>query len=469
MRSFFLSLCALAMLAFGPANATDLIVHKLQVAVSPGVEIDESDVDRIISEMNHVMVKRHFDWTWDRQCSDIKFERQGPLIKSAVFLTNGNYADLKANLQVNAPQAEVLIVLGIKCPVNVAAGCSPVGGEPLIVAYLPDEWKKYNAQLWLHERGHNMGLSHSADGGNDSDYSADIGLRFMFWQIGDNHIGKTESDCKAFRSAKFASVTKEKYSGGVLAAAFPATTANSPVPVGEVSPQATVSPTSSLGVADVTSPYGLTKKAFSVIGYPWVGGIPSEAIKGLDETDLNSIRAMLRTNPNVLWPQALNVLGINGDTADVPLVKNVLAMPLPAAFPGQNVKDAVRQISLIKLTAPIALGLLASRTGSADAVEALKNASKSTTISLPNDRVINRAVQKSALEGLALAGTVEARNYVKAVVDLQSGAQLQQPIDKAGTDAARAVPLTDQDKKSLIERTEKINKDGLEKFLNPTR
>lgn len=76
-----------------------------------------------------------------------------------------------------------------------AAGCGEIGVEPLVAGQFPG----FDAQLWLHERGHNVGLQHSAEGpAPDTSFAQTVGMRFMFWQLGIGHLGKTLNECAHF-------------------------------------------------------------------------------------------------------------------------------------------------------------------------------------------------------------------------------------------------------------------------------
>lgn len=441
-----------------PVYAQLVAVHKLRVAAHPSVDITNEDVDEIIMKMNDQM--RATSYPWDPACADVRFARDGDVLRNNNLLTAGTFENLNKNRNDFARDYNVVAVLGVYCAGVVAAGCGPVGAEPVIVKFLGGPSAYYNPQLWLHERGHNVGLKHSAESPvQDGAVNSEIGKRFMFWQLGDGHVGKTYDECMAFRRSELRSIAHESIPEirrasslpkemVALASMMPGASAlvdSEPQSI----PSASVLPTDDEIAARMQ---GLTPRAYRVIAAPWVGSYPKEAVAELDDTDLNSIRQLL-SRPNAPYvSQAVQVLGERGSRDDIPLLQSWVETPLPAAIPGDNSKenrDAMRQLKQAKIAAPSALSQLAQRLSSDTAIEILKNASSAAAVVAPADPAVTAAAQKSAIFGLSTINKENAQDYVKSVIRLQDQVQLSTKVKKNEIEAARAVPLSTDERKNL--------------------
>lgn len=397
-------------------------------------------------------------YSWDDSCPDVRFVRDGDVIISKNLATEGTFEYLSENLKRYAPDANVLIVHGVDCSGVIAAGCAPVGGEPLIAKFLGGSGAYFNPQLWLHERGHNVGLPHSAESPDQEDkVDGSIGKRFMFWMLGKGHYGKTREECSAFRKASFKSVSVTPS----INQKFFATAASMPVAANDNGVGDVTSSEPSVELSDdlisAAKREGLTVKAYQVIAVPWVGGAPTTAIADLSREDLDSIRHLLKSSSSPFISQALQVLGERGDQRDIDILKKWIVAPLPASLPGDEsnaTRDAIRQFKQAKIAAPIALGGLARRTKSETAVKILKDVSKANSNVAPQDPVVNLATQKSAIKGLSVADTEKSKEYVRNVIDVQNGAPLDKPATRDTVEAARAVPLSKEELQILIKQIE---------------
>jgi hypothetical protein len=400
--------------------------------------------------MNAAIHKSTYGNPWDAPCPQVEFVRVGDVINDARLPLTGTFDDLEVALKKIAPSANVLVVTDIDCAGVPAAGCGRLAAEPLIVGIYPE----YDDQLWLHERGHNMGLPHAADFPTmDNSAPPQIGMRFMFWMLGVGHLGKVGSDCAAFMTPKFGSVAQIDGPSAPAQGLLSATAVLMPVATApEAAASAAFDPEAVLAARAKAT--GLTINAYRVIGPPWVHGMPVAAVQQLDASDVNSIRRMLDGPVNGYTPQALHALATVGTQADVARLSKPLALPLTAVAPNAGNKDALRNVLRAKLAAPVALGILAARTGSIGAVDTLKRvaglSAAETNVGAPNAATLSR----QALHGLSLANTPESVPFVYAVI--------AKPEGVAGVKTA---PLSASDAARLMKNSSEVRIKGIEGFL----
>ena len=450
----FLAVIAAGVLV-SAAPADPMWRHRLTVAAHPDLGLDNAEIDDILSTMNATIRVSSFGNPWDPPCPRVEFVRAGDLIQPQSILQHGTFEELTASLRTNAPRANVLVVGSINCGGIQAAGCGRIGAEPLIVGLYPN----FDAQLWLHERGHTLGLQHSAENPeSDTSVPPQVGMRFMFWMLGLGHMGKTSTECAAFMAPKFKSVAKINQSGSP---AIPAPKSTAQVAVTMPTPVAptpvvapALNPTALLDAE--ASRVGLTPNAFRAIGPPWAHGLPIDAIKMLTEKDLESIRAMMRGSINQYWPQAVNALAVRGDASDLTLITKALSVPVAAvARPlDKGERAALRTLVQTKLSAPVAIGILANRTQSAEAVNELK---KLATMDVSRTRIGEQnaaELSKQALHGLSLANTVESAAYLKGV--------LEKPVVAT---APKIAPLSIPDAARLKKNNADVIDKGIEAYL----
>jgi hypothetical protein len=455
----FAVICGLAM---EPVHAQTIELHRLTVASNPAWKVSNAEVDSIILQMNTIVSGSSYNW--DVPCPRVQFARKGNVIGDSRLLLSGTYSDLASNLSANQPSANVMIVAGIFCPITIAAGCGDIGTEPLIAGRAPG----FDAQLWLHERGHNVGLRHSKEKPmTDTQVSQMDGMRIMFWQLGKGHVGKTSWECNQFSTNHFAS-TVEVQAGARVAAV------NSPVaPVRLVSQNTSPGQNSAVAAPnqkDLEEAKGLklTVSAFNVVGAPWVEGIPFDAIKALSASDLESLRGMMKGAPNHYWPQTIQILSVVGDVTDVERITNALTLPIPKVASGNGVDNTsrLRDLLIIKLTAPTALGILANRTQSDSAVGLL---AKTTDMNAAQKLVGTGAAEslsRSALTALSLANTPRAIRFIESLSAPQKpGGPTEfafQPDLPSGTKLPR---LTSNDIARLRKTSAEVQNKGIESFI----
>ena len=450
------------------ARAQTIVEHTLTVAANPALAASDAEIDAILAEMNRVMAMKAFPF--DTPCPDVRFRRSGNVIVNPDLLPIGTFDELVGSMRRAAPTANVLMVMGIDCSGVTAAGCGNVGSEPLVVGQAPG----FEAQLWLHERGHNVGLQHAADPPTvDTSVQPEIGMRFMFWQLGVGHLAKTADECHHFEAAALSSVSRVQ-APTVLAAAAPngALPDAPPETLGTSAGgtvEATGAPSDPVAAAvEAGRQAGLTDAAFKAVGPPWMHGAPLETLKALGPADLDSIRALFAKPPNQFWPAAIQVLAIVGDANDATLLRRALDLPLPAVPPGASPGSLQQFRTLLqtKLVAPRALGILANRTQSNVAVESLTHAADlghaTELVGAPTAETLSRR----AIDGLAIANSTAGNAFVNAT----TGAQLPAvasgvPSPDSGGAGVKVAPMSDSDRQRLRDTQEQVRSHGVESFL----
>lgn len=294
-----------------------------------------------------------------------------------------------------------------------------------------------------YERGHNVGLQHAAEGPTiDVDVPPEIGMRFMFWELGQGHLGKIANECSAFKATSLASIQSipsppEK----ALAAVAPRPTlpiatmlvadsssgdsaqnqADSESADAKAKAISKVEPTAAARAAEA----GLTLNAFRVVGPPWLHGQGPmmESIRQLTAQDLDSIRGMFSGNINTYWAQAAMVLIGRGDPNDIALVQAAFTRLAGAAVApeaaGAN-RDQALNLMRFRDTVPRALGKLAYRTQSTEAVNALAQVADLNKASEIVGPANASDLSKQALDALSRANTRDSIAFVGAVLDRKS-------------------------------------------------
>jgi hypothetical protein len=406
------------------------------------------------------IIFRAKSYSWDTACPNVKFVREGHVFSSNKLLKSGSYEQLSENLKNVAPNANTFIVSGVNCEGYVAAGCGPIGGEPEIVGA---SWPGYDAQIWLHERGHNMGLQHSAEGPDDDDQvSQDVGMRIMFWHLGIGHNGKTAQECETFKALTYASETSQTISaamppgrkGLMQSASQTVKNTTGPDNTGLTAPATPPSIVSTAGEASypdfkeqqdqAAKTSGLTPKAFRVVGAPWVEGHPPvKQIRELDPDDIHSIRNLFKGPPNQYWQASLNTLALIGTASDADLIKRALNKPLPAVPPGGLDAFSIQQRRYdlaAKAAAPQALGILAKRTDSVEAIQTLHDELDLKKAAKIVGKDSARELSTSALKSLQASGSEKGQETVQKVLQA-SEARTSSGVAHSGSTATVQLQL----------------------------
>lgn len=454
MRAKILLLTALIGTAFsaGAANAQNIIVtHHLRVAANPSTFFNDKEAQSVITSMNELITHRYYPW--DAACAGVKFEFDGPVFTSAKLATNGTYEQLAKSLSDNAPGYNVLVVRGVSCQGITAAGCGPQGGEPMIVA---DQWPTVNDITWVHERGHNVKLPHSAEASDPPPSSDAVSKRIMFWHEDIANRGKTDTECTAYRDILYASETRS-VDAGTHAPAIIAEIAMSEgarpsgAPAGEVvTAQAAAPPGQAADNfpdfeklrTEMIKASGLTPRAFSVVGQPWTEGPPLALMKTLNQEDIKSIRAAA-AGPGQYQAQAVQTLGYVGTSTDAKLLSQPLTSPMPAVPPGDLDQATVQQLrwaAASKQASIEALGLLAARTKSPDAINTLATHLDLSTASIAFGPDVAASSSKNTLLTISRINLPQTKQIVESAIQATNRAKAA----GASADGATAVVRIDR-------------------------
>jgi len=379
--------------------------HRLTFAANSELGITEATLDDIIREMNTIV--RRPDYAWDAPCGHVRFVKSGTLVARADLPVAGPFEHQVKQLRKLAPSANVLLVSSVGCgKVASAAGCANIGAEPSIMAL---NSPGYEALTVLHERGHNMGLPHSAESPTvDRQVSEQVGMRYMFWRLGQGHLGQISRECEGFSKPLYPSITSLRGTGSsdplVVAAAFSSVTDL------EESPMAPSRAKLETRQSQAARSAGLTARAYAVIAPPLLEGeLPLAEISALDKEDLESIRNLLRGTPNSYWLNACYVLAIAGGPGDVELIENTLTRPITPSTTTSLQGSKPDHISKA--------GLIALKVGAADSLGMIAN-----RISR-----LNSQVAKSAVNTLFKVAHIDQASMIlgkgQAALSLSRGAQ----------------------------------------------
>ena len=362
------------------AAPTQLRQHRLRVAQNPTVGFTNEEVDDILRSMTG-MIQRA-DYAWDVPCG-VEFVRDGDIINDANLPVSGTNDQQEAALKQFAPAANTLLVFSISdCGGWQAAGCAPVGREPMTVI---SDTSMRNVVVWLHERGHVVGRDHVAQGAAENAVPENQSGMVMFWNPTSRSVGVDTATCNSYRNKNLPSI---KSVAAPAAMAAPS-----------------LQPAAATAVGGPAS-YGLTERAFRLLDSTWVEGMPVDQAEALDPADLDSIRSMLRGSVNDLWPHALAVLSWKGAPEDLLLITRALDFPAAAPAGPITAEDRIklRTIQRVKLIVPEAVGVLAERTKSNEAGAVLRTLAQVSVSRTVGGEALAVSLSKGALRGLALTG-----------------------------------------------------------------
>ena len=349
-------------------RTTPPLTHNLSVSRYTTATLNNTDADRIMADAS--TVAQTADFAGDVACN-IAMTRSGNV---TTFSTGDGSIDSQAefNAVMGAP-GWISVVNQINWCGSIGAGiigCAPVPGSSLAVVRFTTTLEGI---LWLHEFGHNKGLSHRNGTSN-----------VMHPSIGASRLGLNTAECTAF---------------------------NAPTPA-----VAEASVVMAAGAGDGGATDG---NAPSVETPPDVGdfvrqhffhGVPYDVARNYSPDDVPALLDMLADPAEQEWKtNIVAVLGMIGteETVFEPLV----------AFLESPGEDLPPEIYRAKATVPLALGYLANQSGSEKAVDYLiaaanpdfwaeRSVGRATFQAATSERDADLATK--AILGLALSGTERA-------------------------------------------------------------
>jgi hypothetical protein len=221
------------------------------------------------------------------------------------------------------------------------------------------------------------------------------------------------------------------------------------------------SPVDFCAAPNTTDPARLTAAAIRVVAAPWLRP-PLDQISQLAPADISSIRLMLRDDvPNQCWPQALQVIALTGRGEDVSTLERAFYLPMPET----RAIVQYRLLLKVKLTTPLALGILGNRTQSSSAVEILWDTAhlgSSEKVIGPEAAV---SLSKRSLDGLAIANTAAARTHLDAIFSKQDGAAQNDEPQGDATRSDAIVRLSSLEVEHLRSLSAQVNRLGIEGYL----
>lgn len=432
MQKTAAAFCVAYTLLFVPnAHAENVKVHKLHIAASRELRFTNAEADRIISAMNNIV--RKSDYSWDVACTKIRFERDGDVF-SDISIQGGSISAVVNQVRPKFPKVNMVIVSSMICgSVSGAIGCGNIGSEPAMM--LPNQGD--DGQVWAHERGHNVGLHHSAENGDPKGSEEDVYDRVMYWQAGTRHWGLTQPECDAYYNSRLGSVVTEAAESAAGAEA--STSTDSPPP---------------------ESDFGLTPAALDAVKSV-MDSYPIDKIKALNETDLASLRKMLDGDANMYTARAMYILAYRGVVNDIEIIGKPLSTEMPELPENPDQKSIVQmRFSLqAKLAAPGAIGVLGNVTKDQKAAEILQHYAALENAEKVAGKDSARAISVAALEGLVTMHTPEALAFVKANLTQTNN------VEQAEVGPGGIPKLTTDEINALTLKSDNITKLGVDAVL----
>ena len=358
----------------------DLVSYSMRVDRHINAKLDNSRSDAILTAMQTILKVND----GERDVAGyVNFSRNGEV---GVFDTGSGFINSKADfIAVNGLPGEIKVVNQINWCGGIAPniiGCAPVPGNSFVVVRL-DESRE--GLLWLHEYGHNKGLSHR-----------NAPEAVMNGVIDPTHKKINQTECDAFRNT--------------------ATT----VPAQTQFPRYEIQ-------QDTMAIDDFVKQRF-------VRGVPYEEALKYSEKQVPGLLLMLSDAANInYWSNIVVTLGIIGDDRALP--------PLMELIKADHEGVLSAELYTAKTSATMALGYLINKSGNREALNFLKDALNPHSWNesqpgwdSPFQQVkAGRNIQLSsvAVLGLALSGhpeAVEALQGLKAPVETEEERMFQGQI-----------------------------------------
>ncbi|MDN5211635.1 hypothetical protein QQ020_06225 [Fulvivirgaceae bacterium BMA12] len=340
------------------------VLYNLQIDRHINADMNNNRSDAILSSMQSIITND--DGSGDIAC-DVNFSRNGDV---GVFNTGTGIINSQADfLAVNGLPGEIKVVNQINWCGGIAPniiGCAPVPGVSLVVVRFDESQEGI---LWLHEYGHNKGLSHR-----------NVPDAVMNGVIGPTHKKINQNECNAYQNTVAPSVTSFQ---------FPRFDA----------------------LKDTMAIDDFVKRRF-------IRGVPYEEASKYGPKHVPGLLLMLSDSSNIAyWPNIVVTLGIIGDERAVTPIINLIKQDQTGTLS--------QELYNTKTSAIMALGYLVNKTGNQEALNFLKECLKphAWDESQPNwnspyqkaksDR--NMQLSSMAILGLTLSGHPEAIEALKSL------------------------------------------------------
>lgn len=363
-----------------------LVTHDLSVRRFTTTPLTNADADRIMGDAD--TVAQVSDTSDDVACN-IRVRRSGDV---GVLNVGDGSLDSSAefNAVITAP-GWIKAVNQINWCGSIGAniiGCAPVPGTSLTVVRFTESLEGI---LWLHEFGHNKGLSHR-NGTNN----------VMHPSIGSTRRGVNQSECDAFRVASLLGV-----------AAGPPQAEGTQVAAGP-----RVMPASETDATPPSAGEEPPEDVREFVRQVFVHGVPFELASQYGPEDIPPLEALLRdpSEPAIFRANAAATIGMIGEEDSA----SVLIAFIEEEAPQETAPDSYRVVS----TAVLSLGYVANLAESEQALNYLierldpgawegSEVPRAAFQASEIERDVD--LSKHALLGLALSGREEAREAIQAM------------------------------------------------------
>ncbi len=297
--------------------------HELKIGAFADGIISLSAVKANVDAMNRLVAD-----SGHQECSGVTFklvlgpQKYGPNIPK--FVGNGNFNQFRnSGFSVNVVSQVQECGGFVVARGQSFAGCTNIGSFP--VAVIPSN-QQMRPLLWLHELGHSQGLSDRCD-------DRPNGCR--------SNIGWVMAGVLDRRNVKIGSDECRRLDGEQ----------NFPI----------------LVQTDTT----IENSVDDILAQDWNHAMPVLNILALDEEDKARLRDVLKGTDTTLWANAVLALGLVGNEEDGAAILSVLDSPILSVDPAAEQGEVDFAVIDAKLNVPIALGYLANRTQSAEAINEL--------------------------------------------------------------------------------------------------
>jgi hypothetical protein len=392
--------------AAAPAAESN-VVHKLVIAARSAKIVTDDRAKDIIQEMNDLIHRSN------PECSSVTFVKDGPIHYNSDLKLIGSVSDIVASLDQNEPTANVLVVLSMDyCAGRIMlSGCAPVGAAGNAMLVRDD--KARAPVVWVHERGHVMGLGHVAEGVEQNQASAADVANVMYWQALPAARVLTPPQCDAYINPGVAL-------GGASAA--PTSQVNDLTPLAPA-PQPKAAPGMMPTPAE-DIPQTLTQGARDVLyRNSWIHGMPLASVQALNNNDVTSIVESIDINkPLPAWDHMLAILAYKASQKFLAIAENIISQPdidVPEYSKSATEKELTtfeqksdQQNSLIraKVFIPTALGIYAYQSKDVRAASFLSAlADRTTSLNIVGEDLADD-VSNAAVAGLAIGAAKDGNS-----------------------------------------------------------